>query len=366
MIRRTYRLSVLNLYAKPSYILQILRHQDQYCSHASYYPERQAKSERRILKDQIMQVLKYGYPNEFYFSYGFDVKGQSEMEQYFHLGQFKPLRDKYNISPHGSTAILRNKLYFGMFASSLGVSSPENVGVLKEGSVFDLKSKQPKTAAEYLNEIEGAFFVKLINGECGTGIFTIETQNGDIYLNSEKSSSEAVAKLAGNGTFLIQRKVGQHPQMAALHSKSLNTVRLITVKNIHTGNIEVFPSILRIGTGNSVVDNTSQGGIAVGIDTATGNLKQYGFLKPQFGGKTDTHPDSYIKFSDVAIPRWNAVKHQATLLHSMLPDIHSIGWDVAIGTNGPIFIEGNDNWEINGPQICHGGLKTMFTQYLVG
>ena len=34
--------------------------------------------------------------------------------------------------------------------------------------------------------------------------------------------------------------------------------------------------------------------------------------------------------------------------HSMLKDIHSIGWDIAIGENGPIFIEGNDNWEALG------------------
>ena len=47
----------------------------------------------------------------------------------------------------------------------------------------------------------------------------------------------------------------------------------------------------------------------------------------------------------------------------MLKDVHSIGWDIAIGANGPIFIEGNDNWEINGPQVGNGGLKKEFEEY---
>ena len=47
----------------------------------------------------------------------------------------------------------------------------------------------------------------------------------------------------------------------------------------------------------------------------------------------------------------------------MLKDIHSIGWDIAIGKDGPVFIEGNDNWEINGPQVGNRGLKKEFEEY---
>ena len=52
----------------------------------------------------------------------------------------------------------------------------------------------------------------------------------------------------------------------------------------------------------------------------------------------------------------------AKYFHSLL-DLHSIGWDIAIGENGPIFIEGNDNWEINGPQSCNRGLAKEFKEY---
>ena len=46
----------------------------------------------------------------------------------------------------------------------------------------------------------------------------------------------------------------------------------------------------------------------------------------------------------------------------MLKDIHSIGWDIAFTENGPIFIEGNDNWEITGIQATNGGMKELFQE----
>ena len=41
----------------------------------------------------------------------------------------------------------------------------------------------------------------------------------------------------------------------------------------------------------------------------------------------------------------------------MLDSIYSVGWDIAITENGPLFIEGNDNWELQAIQRTHGGLK---------
>ena len=120
--------------------------------------------------------------------------------------------------------------------------------------------------------------------------------------------------------------------------------------------IKVYPSILRIGANGSFVDNTSQGGIAVGFNLETGQLNEYGFHKPQFGRRVKTHPNSGIKFSEFTIPFIKEAEEQAIYFHSMLTGLQSVGWDIAIGPDGPIFIEGNDNWEINGPQVGNHGM----------
>ena len=47
----------------------------------------------------------------------------------------------------------------------------------------------------------------------------------------------------------------------------------------------------------------------------------------------------------------------AEKLHEKLSSIRVIGWDIAITSDGPVFIEGNDNPEISGLQTVNGGLK---------
>lgn len=365
-IKSVARFIYMSFYSKPRYILSLISSPDKYCKHISYYPEKAPKTKYRVLLEQLSQTLRYGYPNEFYFSYGFDVKSKREMSEYLHYAPFSILRNKYNLQKHSSTAILRNKFFFGMFCEYLGVNSGDNIGLITKSSVYLPHSKRTMTIDSFCTQFNGDYFVKLIDGECGCGIFTLSLDNGMISLNGKQASAHELLQTTNGGKYLIQTKITQHPLMASLHPQSLNSIRLVTIKNINTGKITVFPSILRIGTGLSFVDNTSQGGIAVGINISTGHLNEYGFLKPQFGGRIDRHPDSKIKFAEFQIPYFKEALDQAIHLHSMLPDIHSIGWDIAIGINGPVFIEGNDNWEINGPQICHGGLKNIFENLLLG
>lgn len=46
-------------------------------------------------------------------------------------------------------------------------------------------------------------------------------------------------------------------------------------------------------------------------------------------------------------------------MHSFL-DLDSIGWDAAITEEGPIYVEGNDNWDIVLVQAVTSGLRDRF------
>lgn len=365
-VKSLYRASVINFYSKPLWVVKLTVHPKEYCVHESYYPEKKQKSHFRIWLEQLGQILRYGSPNHFYFPYGFDVKTKKEKSEYLHFAPFSQLRVKGRKAEHSPTSILRDKLLFGMFTSYLGVDSPKNIAVSEKNGLLDLETKNIISFNDFLLKyMNGDFFAKPIDGECGDGIFHLQIKNGDIIINNDVSNAEELEQKLSKWRYLIQSTVEQHPIMSSLHPQSTNTIRLVTVRNKNSNNTPVvFPSILRIGTGNSIVDNTSQGGLAVGIDLLSGNLKEYGFYKPEYGTKVKVHPDSLINFSSFNIPFFKECCEQACLLHSFLSDINSIGWDVAIGSNGPIFIEGNDNWEINGPQICNGGLKKLFETYL--
>lgn len=349
------------LVKRPRELFQLIRHKELY-QHKSYFPEKTQKSSRKIFWEQVRQIMKYQAPNAFYFPYGCDVKSKKECDEYLNYLFFRNRRESLNFSSKvNCTCILRDKILFNIFANGIGIDTAENKLYTVNGKLFDFKTKKPLSIDE-LCQNDQSLFCKLVDGECGYGVFQLDILQGKFFINGTPSTKEEIKQRFTKGRYLAQSVIKQHPVMSQLHPQSINSMRLITVRSMKDKTIQVFPSILRIGTGNSIVDNTSQGGLAVGIDLDTGRLKQYGFYKPQFGLKVDVHPDSKIRFDQFVIPHYKEAVKQAVYFHSMLPELHSVGWDIAIGDDGPIFIEGNDNWEINGPQICNGGLRKEFNE----
>ena len=355
-----------SLYLKPFRMFQLYSQKDLY-RHVSYYPEleKNRKSATTIFFEQLRQIYKFGVPNYFYFPYGFDVKSEEIMSEYFHYSEFANLRKTLLKNSNGSAFILRNKLFFGMFTEALGVVSGKNVAIISQKMSMDLLNKYEGSIEQIVNGLNDYdYFVKLVDGECGTGIFVLKKCGSSYFVNGQKSSIQEIAGIIGTGQFLIQEQIHQHKEMSRLYPKSVNTIRLVTIKSRTTGKVTVLPSILRIGANGSFVDNTSQGGLAVGINLENGRLAEFGFYKPKYGTKVDKHPNTGVIFKEIVIPYFDEVKRQAILLHSVIPGIYMIGWDIAIGDSGPIFVEGNDNWEINGPQICNGGLKRVLLSAL--
>lgn len=364
-IKKFGRMVLSVCYYRPLAVIDLLRNVDKYCVHDSYFPTLPQKSKSRMLWEQLVATVRHGYPNEFYFPYGFDVKCKEEMNEYLHYAPFSRIRDELNIQDmHNSTYVLRNKFAFGIFTSGLGINSGNNVALIYDDGAFIISAKRNVRIEDFIEQYPSEYFVKLIDGECGCGIFQLKIEeDGTFLINGDKSTIEQLRQLTKGGRYIVQTKIKQHAEMNRLYPNAINTIRLVTVKNIHTNKVEAFPSILRVGANGSFVDNTSQGGLAIGVNLETGRLFEYGYYKPAFGTRTTEHPNTKVAFSDFVIPFIQEAKGQAIFLHTMLPDLYSIGWDIAIGEEGPIFIEGNDNWEINGPQICNGGLKKEFNKY---
>ncbi|WP_295086886.1 sugar-transfer associated ATP-grasp domain-containing protein [Ruminococcus sp.] len=101
------------------------------------------------------------------------------------------------------------------------------------------------------------------------------------------------------------------------------------------------------------MDNRATGGVGVGI-SKDGILQKYGIGHHKVEIK---HPITKYVYEGTKVPYWREIVDLVIRAHKALPEIPTIGWDVAILPNGPVLIEGNDNWEITGPQDTAGGLK---------
>lgn len=145
--------------------------------------------------------------------------------------------------------------------------------------------------------------------------------------------------------YLVKRNViaeeciEQHPALC-LGGKSVNTIRAFTILD-KRGEVHLLKMLLRVGVGDSVVDNYSAGGCVYEIDTEKGIV-----ISPSLTKKGDTlyiHPGTEICMLGFRLPNWESVKCALVNAQKLIPQNRFTGWDVAITKNGVEFIEGNHN-----------------------
>lgn len=136
--------------------------------------------------------------------------------------------------------------------------------------------------------------------------------------------------------FIVQKVISQHPALAAIHSESVNTMRIITI--LMDGELTILSACLRMGVGDSQVDNFSQGGIVCGIQD-DGHLCNVAY--DRFGKQIPQHPNGF-RFEDCVIPNFSAVIDAVKAAAMRVPQFGVASWDFALGEDGtPVMIEYN-------------------------
>ena len=368
----------MSLISKLHKSLSLIKHWHKYTDHDSYYPNDEHKSKSTIVLDQLYFIWKYGDVEPFYFTYGFDRKEMTrqkmEKEYLLPFSRFQK-RIKKMSSHHprygslNSWAILADKFYFYLFVSKLGIPTPKVYCYINhsEPLYFDPSFKidtslSPEEQLRSLLSNGMDVFAKPFNGECGKGVFSLRVSENSVFVDGSETPLDDVIDTLLSGNYIIQERVKQHSQMAVLCPSSINTIRLHTVMD-KDGHVHPFGVGLRIGRIWNSVDNWARGGVFVGIDMENGTLKPLGFLKPGYGTTTTVHPDTGVEFNGFEIPFYKEAESMAIQLHRYLYRCHSVGWDIAITEQGPVFIEGNGLWEISMAQTAHGGLKDEIEGY---
>ncbi|MCC8357639.1 MAG: hypothetical protein LJU34_07420, partial [Oscillospiraceae bacterium] len=165
---------------------------------------------------------------------------------------------------------------------------------------------------------------------CGKGVA--------VYYTAAQEPRALYDRLMADRAFLIEDVVVQCGAMASLCPSSVNTVRLVTILN--GDEVSIVAGCVRMGRGESVVDNFNHGGIAATIDTSRGVLCTDGYDK--YRATYPVHPATGQAIIGVVIPQWEEIKALVTAGAREVPEVRYVGWDVAITRDdGPVFIEGN-------------------------
>jgi hypothetical protein len=142
--------------------------------------------------------------------------------------------------------------------------------------------------------------------------------------------------------------------MAELHPSSVNTLRIDTYK-ADDGEIGVMSASARMGGGRSCTDNASGGGCFVGVDLETGTLMRRGFVVPEHGPFIlEMHPDTGVIFDGFSLPYFHQALGIAKRAAGLTP-LAAVGWDLSIGHDSPILVEGNATYQAELSEIAYGG-----------
>ena len=133
------------------------------------------------------------------------------------------------------------------------------------------------------------------------------------------------------------------------------------------GYFKVLFACIRIGSKGALIDNATQGGTAARIDIETGKISS--LFK---GNAFRVIENSQIGRNEIGlqIPYWNETLSMLKQASKLVPEIHLVGWDVAITPNGPNLIEGNESFDSALLQYWQtaeeNGIKEQFKTALLG
>lgn len=228
--------------------------------------------------------------------------------------------------------------------------------------------ESPEAVARFLDCRSDNLFIKPASGWRGEGIFKLEHLNGGWGLDGKVlSKAEAAALLvdrAPDSGLLIQPELRSHPAMFPVGGDfGLSTVRINTALT-RDGPIIVFVFVKLLGR-PSLTDNFTEGrsgNMIARIDLASGRLTGV-FGRPpgrrHLLHEIDRHPATGEALIGFQMPLWNETVELALRAAAAVPEAPLIGLDVAITPDGPMVIELQSDWGVNGGQLVLGGLRPV-------
>lgn len=275
------------------------------------------KNQLVIFIDMIICALKYNVGYQDYRVLGFAELNTTERKTILTMNKNLALARKVNRK------------------SALGIYEDKTLFLKKYDKYIkrdwiDLKNKTANDLKNFCNG-KSSVFAKPPSSFGGQGIGEIKITP---YINFDALYNE----LLQSGQTLIEEKIIQHEKMSSLHPKSINTLRIVTLKK--DGNIHIISRLLRMGRDGKVVDNITSGGIYVTLD-------ENGVIThPAFCDKTGEalviHPTTKVFLTGFNIPYFDEAIKLAKEIAKEETEMNYIGWDIAITPDGPIIVEGND------------------------
>ena len=162
----------------------------------------------------------------------------------------------------------------------------------------------------------------------------------------------------------MQERLFPHEDLKDLmRNDTLGTFRVITFNRKH--DVAIPFGYFKIPVGETKANDNfahgQSGNLAAAIDTTTGKLRaargpamNYHYCLRSFS----KHPDTGKNIENFVVPNWFEICELARKAALALPELTTVGWDIALSRNGIVLIEANDIYDADAIQVSLGrGIK---------
>lgn len=243
---------------------------------------------------------------------------------------------------------LDDKLAFHAFCARHDLPTPPVVAVYARGE--RLQSTEPPTAWQ------ADLFCKPARSYSSRGIASWRHLPGiqsytDGTLTLDRPGLDAwFAAQSRDHTVIVQPRVFNSPEIAALSGSALANCRIVTAQRAD-GTFFVLLAGFRMGTGDAITSDNPDVSFCAGVDLKSGRLHA-GESKRASLGSFARHPDTGAPIAGVVLPHWSEMCELALRAHRALAQMAFVGWDLILTPDGPALLEGNVIWGGNLAQMA--------------
>lgn len=231
---------------------------------------------------------------------------------------------------------------------------------------------------ELLGDCTDDLFIKSDDGSNGDGAFSATHRQGrweycgrtttlsDLFYFAREHANQS------RSPYIAQSRIHVHHGLRHLMSPTaVGCVRIVTY--MKDGEAHFFRAEIKLTTGDGEIDNFvlgTTGNVVAAVDIDSGRLS-VGYASRSITWPViepvAEHPDTGEPIQGTRLPLWDAVKALALQAQRSLPQVKTVGWDIAITPEGPVILEGNTTYGLGSLQIAHQrGFKREMEQILRG
>ncbi len=321
--------------------------------------DKESKSCWRVIYEIVYLSFYHGRFPVHYFSRYLYRKESGDIKKYVPNKLLYSLHNRTNNV--NFSQILDNKLLFNIFFEKYQIRMAKIFFYNHRRMIYQYSGEKNNlngtddlrniVRSYFQKEAKSAIFIKKMCGSHGgSEIYKVCREDLD------KPIMDKIFQKIIQSSYIFQEQIQQHKEIDLINPCCINTIRLLSYcDNTHT--VHPISGFLRFGIDNAFVDNTSAGGSYVGIDIQTGKLHKnaYSSITKAKGKILQEHPTTKFKFDGYKIPYFDALIGLIKEASLLIPEVKLIGWDIAIQSNGPVLIEGNNNNDLTSHDLINKG-----------